>query len=268
VDRYYDALMNDEDPTVALNNLKRKREEEAEQQRAAKLPRRDAPPGYPPYYLPGMPPPPVPGFGYPPYPGYPPHAHPHPHGFPYPAHPYPFRPPTAVNGTSAKQNGVSGTNTPTNKTNGVARAPSGLLTPVPTTAPSSPKKPSKSSESGSTGSGSGGYPKSALSKGGERKGNTRRVSFANEVEGRSPPAHHTLSDDDEVEEVEPAASGQDTSTSGGEGTQGSEKAKGTVVKVNGVDKPILDVTEADHHLMTPEEYQMYYDLVEQLGIEV
>jgi len=260
VDRYYDALMNDEDPAVALNNLKRKREEEAEQQRAAKLPRMEAPPGYPPYYLPGMPPPPVPGFGYPPYPGYPPHPHSHPHGFPYPAHPYPFRPPNAANGTPAKPNGISGTNTPTNKTNGVTRPPSALPTPTPTTAPTSPKKPSRSSESASTGSGSGGYPKSALSKGGERKGNPRRVSFANEVEGRSPPAHHTLSDD-EVEEVEPAASG-------GEGTQGSGKAKGTVVKVNGVDKPILAVTEADHDLMTPEEYQVYYDLVEQLGIEV
>jgi len=255
--------MNDEDPAVALNNLKRKREEEAEQQRAAKLPRMDAPPGYPPYYLPGMPPPPV---RYPPYPGYPPHPHQHPHGFPYPAHPYPFRPPTVANGTLAKPNGVSGTNTPINKTNGIARAPSNLPTPVPTSAPTSPKKPSKSSESGSTGSGSGGYPKSALSKGGERKGNTRRVSFANKVEGRSPPAHHTLSDDDELEEVEPAISGKDTSRR--EGTQGSEKAKGTMVKVNGSDKSILDVTEADHDLMTPEEYQVYYDLVEQLGIEV
>ena len=252
--------MNDEDPTVALNNLKRKREEEAEQQRVAKLPRIEAPPGYPPYYLSGMPPPPVPGFGYPPYPGYPPHPHPHPHGFPYPAHPYPFRPPISANGTPAKSNGVNGTNTPTNKINGVARTPSALPTPIPSTAPTSPKKLSKSSESGSTGSGSGGYPKSALSKGGERKGNIRRVSFANEVEGRSPPAHHNLSDD-EVEEVELAASG-------GVGTQGSEKAKGTVVKVNGSDKPILDVTEADHDLMTPDEYQVYYDLVEQLGIEI
>ncbi len=253
--------MNDEDPTVALNNLKRKREEEAEQQRAAKLPRMEGPPGYPPYYLPGMPPPPVPGFGYPPYPGYPPHPHSHPHGFPYPAHPYPFRPPTAANGTPAKPNGVNGTNTPTNKANGVTRPPSSLPTPVPTTAPTSPKKPSKSSESGSTGSGSGGYPKSALSKGGERKGNPRRVSFANEVEGRSPPAHHIISDDDEVEELEPAISR-------GEGTKGGEKAKGTVVKVNGIDKAILGVTEADHDLMTPEEYQVYYELVEQLGIEV
>jgi len=88
------------------------------------------------------------------------------------------------------------------------------------------------------------------------------VSFANEVEGWGPPAHHTLSDDDDdVEEVEPVASG-------GGSTQGSGKAKGTVVKVNGVDKPILDVTEADHVLMTPEEYQVYYELVEQLGVEV
>ena len=265
MDRYYEALINDEDPTVALNNLKRKREEEAEQQRVAKLPRMDGPPGYRPYYIPGMPPPPVPGFGYPPYPGYPPHPHPHPHGFPYPAHPYPFRPPGAANGTPAKPNGVSGTNTPTAKANGVTRTPSALPTPVPTTAPTSPKKPSKSSASGSTGSGSG-YPKSALSKGGERKGNIRRVSFANEVEGRSPPAHHTLSDD-EVEEVEPTVNGVKTAGRD-ESAQGSEKAKGMVVKVNGIDKPILDVTEADHDLMTPEEYQVYYDLVEQLGIEV
>lgn len=255
MDRYYEALMNDEDPTIALNNLKRKREEEAEQQRVAKLPRMEGPPGYPSYYIPGMPPPPVPGFGYPPYPGYPPHHHPHPHGFPYPAHPYPFRAPGAVNGTPAKPNGVSGTNTPTVKANGVTRTPSTLSTPVPTTAATSPKKPSKSSASGSTGSGSG-YPKSALSKGGERKGNIRRVSFANEVEGRSPPAHHTLSDDGED------IPGRD------ESARGSEKAKGMVVKVNGADKPILQVTEADHDLMTPEEYQVYYDLVEQLGIEV
>ena len=82
------------------------------------------------------------------------------------------------------------------------------------------------------------------------------MSFANEVEGRSPPAHHTLSDDGEE------TAGRD------ESMQGSEKAKGMVVKVNGVDKPILEVTEADHDLMTPEEYQVYYDLVEQLGIEV
>ena len=256
--------MNDEDPTVALNNLKRKREEEAEQQRVAKLPRIEGPPGYPPYYIPGMPPPPVPGFGYPPYSGYRPHPHSHSHGFPYPAHPYPFRPPGAVNGTSTKPNGASGTNTPTKQANGVARTPSALPTPVPTSVPTSPKKPSKSSESGSTGSGSGAYPKSALSKGGERKGNIRRVSFANEVEGRSPPANHTLSDDDV--EVEPAANGEDTSR--GESAGGSEKAKATMVKVKGVDKPILEVTEVDHDLMTPEEYQVYYDLVEQLGIEI
>ena len=267
MDRYYDALMNDEDPTVALNNLKRKREEEAEQQRAAKLKRMEGPPGYPPYYHPGMPPPPVPGFGYPPYPGYPPHPHPHSHGYPYPAHPYPFRAPGAANGTHAKANGASGTSTPTGKVNGAARPLTALPTPVPTSATTSPKKPSKSSESGSTGSGSGGYPKSALSKGGERKGNPRRVSFANEVEGRSPPAHHTLSDDDEVEEIEPPASREDT-TEEGESSQGSDKAQGTMVKVNGIDKPILEVTEADHDLMTPEEYQVYYELVEQLGIEV
>jgi hypothetical protein len=41
-----------------------------------------------------------------------------------------------------------------------------------------------------------------------------------------------------------------------------------MVKVKGVDKPILEVTEVDHDLMTPEEYQVYYDLVEQLGIEI
>ena len=49
---------------------------------------------------------------------------------------------------------------------------------------------------------------------------------------------HNFDDDDEAEECEPTANGEVT-TGMGESTQWCVKAKATMVKSNGLDKPIL-----------------------------
>ena len=58
------------------------------------------------------------------------------------------------------------------------------------------------------------------------------------IEGQSRPVRHTFDDDDGAEECEPTANGG-VITGVGESTQWCVKAKATVLKSNGLDKPTL-----------------------------
>jgi len=66
-----------------------------------------------------------------------------------------------------------------------------------------------------------------------------------------------FADEDEAEETEMAASGQ--------ATNGGPAKSGIVVQVNGVSMDFSEVTDDHHDLMTPEEYEAYFEVASSMG---